>query len=126
MKTYTVTPEQSGSIFETVARRDTLGRAIAKLAEAHGVGVWFHDYKDPVAGAPVIMVECGDVLLEQIKKMSGVKSVEETSGTLETERNARIKKYFTAPSSPSPASPPKNPDPKKPAPRKPRGPGFFF
>jgi len=98
---------------DAVENRDNLGRAIARLASAAGVEVHFHDFKDPVAGAPVVMLECSDDFLEQVKKLPGFKNAHPVWGGLETERKPEIAKYFAqaVPAAPKPHRKPPAPKP---------------
>jgi hypothetical protein len=111
-KVHVVEADMSGNIHEVVAKRDELGRSIAKLADRVNTPVFFHDYKDPVAGAPQILLECSDTFLDLVKKLPGFASTHEHAG-LPTERKPAIKNYFLG----KPAAPAKTPP-------KHKGPGF--
>ncbi len=102
------------NVHVVVANRDKLGRAVAQLAAQSGEQVHFHDFKDPVAGAPILLLECSDAFLEQVKKLPGFSKSYDVWPDLETERKPSIQNYFTQ----AAATPDKKPTP----PRKPFAP----
>jgi hypothetical protein len=119
MKVHVIEAEMYGSIVDVVANRDKLGRSIAQLAVATGEQVYFHDFKDPVGGAPVVMLECSDAFLAQVKRLPGYSTSYDVWPDMETERKPSIQNYFTQ--APASAAPPpnKNTPPRKPSAPKP-------
>lgn len=113
MKVHVIEADMTGNWMNAVQCRDDLGRAIAKLAASVNEPVWFHDFKDPVAGAPVVMLECSDAFLAEVKKLPGFKNSHDVWENLETERKPSIHQYFSNPPAQPPAKPraPKPPRP---------------
>jgi hypothetical protein len=95
LKVYVMEADLNGNSQDATQKRDDLGRAIARLASAMNEPVWFHDFKTPVAGAPVVMVECSDTFLAEVKKLSGFKNAVEISSGGETERKPNIQQFFS-------------------------------
>jgi len=112
MKVHVIEAEMQVGWKDAVQNRDNLGREIAKLAATTGEVVHFHDFKDPVAGAPVVMLECSDAFLAQVKKLPGFKDAHPVWGGMETERKPAIAAYFSQP----PAAPKPRKKPHAPAP----------
>lgn len=112
MKVHVIEAEMYGSIVDVVANRDKLGRAVASLAAKTGEQVHFHDFKDPVAGAPVLLLECSDAFLDQVKKLPGFSKTYDVWPDMETERKPSIQAYFTQ--APAAATPPRKPFSPKP------------
>jgi len=112
-KVHVIEADMSGGIHDVVKKRDDLGRAIAKMASYSCENVWFHDFKDPVAGAPVLLVECSDDFLERIKKLPGFAKEHDVRPGIETERKPSIMAYFftTPAASPTPPKKPHGPRP---------------
>ncbi len=104
MNVHVIEAEMYGSIVDVVANRDKLGRAVAGLAAQSGEQVHFHDFKDPVAGAPILLLECSDAFLEKVKKLPGFSKAYDVWPDLETERKPSILNYFTQ--APAAAVPP--------------------
>lgn len=119
MNVHVIEAEMYGSIVDVVANRDKLGRAVAGLAAKTGEQVHFHDFKDPVAGAPILLLECSDAFLEQVKKLPGFSKAYDVWPDMETERKPSIHNYFTqVPAAATPpnktATPPRKPFAPKP------------
>lgn len=112
MKVHVIEAEMYGSIVDVVSNRDKLGRAVAGLAAAKGEQVHFHDFKDPVAGAPVLLLECSDEFLEQVKKLPGYATSYDVWPDMETERKPSILNYFSQ--APAASAPPRKPSAPKP------------
>lgn len=112
MKVHVIEAQMYGSIVDVVANRDELGRGIARLAAATGEQVYFHDFKDPVGGAPIVMLECSDAFLEQVKKLPGYSKSYDVWADMETERKPSIQNYFTQ--APASSTPPRKPFAPKP------------
>ncbi len=94
-KVHIIEPDFQAPIETVVKNRDELGRAISKLAKSEGETVYFHDFKEPVAGAPVVMLECSDDFLEKVKKLPGAANVyEHDVTTMPTARDAAVQHYF--------------------------------
>lgn len=110
MKVHVIEADMSGNWANAVQERDSLGRAIAKLAASVNEPVWFHDFKDPVAGAPVVMLECSDAFLAEVKKLPGFKKSYDVWENMETERKPSIQQYFSQ----APAQAPRKPKPPRP------------
>ncbi len=106
MKVHIIEADMAGYVHA----RDDLGKKIGALAKTVNEPVFFHDYKDPVCGAPVILLECSDAFLKKVKQLPECKKVEELPPGEATERSQSILSYFTS-------TPPKPP-------RKPGGPRF--
>lgn len=113
MKVHVIEADMSGPWQDAVQKRDDLGRAIGKLAAQANESVWFHDFKEPVAGAPVIMLECSDAFLAQVQKLPGFSKSQDLWQDMETERAPSIQKYFTQPPAP-PKTPKHFPRPPRP------------
>ncbi len=112
MNVHVIEAEMYGSIVDVVANRDNLGRSIAVLAAKTGEQVYFHDFKDPVAGAPVLILECSDAFLDQVKKLPGYSKSYDVWPDLETERKPSILNYFSQ--APAASTPPRKPFAPKP------------
>lgn len=112
MKVHVIEAGMYGSIVDVVANRDKLGHSIAQLAAKTGEQVHFHDFKDPVAGAPVLLLECSDAFLEQVKKLPGYATSYDVWPDMETERKPSILNYFTQ--APAASAPPRKPSAPKP------------
>jgi len=110
IQVHVIEAEMYGSIVDVVANRDKLGRSIAQLAATSGEQIHFHDFKDPVAGAPVLLLECSDSFLDQVKKLPGFSKAYDVWPDLETERKPSIAQYFATPA----AAQPRRPAPPKP------------
>jgi hypothetical protein len=78
-----------------VQSRDALGKKIGALAKLVNEPVFFHDYAEPVCGAPVILLECSDAFLEKVKQFPECKKVEDISSSEATQRSPQIQSYFT-------------------------------
>ena len=113
MKVHVIEADMSGNIMDAVQKRDDLGRAIAKLAAQVNEPVFFHDFKDPVAGAPIIMIECSDAFLSSVQKLPGFKNSHDVWPGLATERKGIIQQYFSQTPA-APAVKPKKPSHPKP------------
>lgn len=112
MKVHVIEADMTGHWHDTVHKRDDLGRAIAKLAASTGEQVFFHDFKDPVAGAPIVMLECSDAFLAEVQKLPGYKHHHDVWGGMETERKPGIAKHFSqAPAAVKPHKKPHAPKP---------------
>lgn len=80
---------------DAVEKRDALGRGIARLAARVNEPVWFHDFKEPVAGAPVIMLECSDAFLAEVKKLPGFVQSHDLWPGAKTVRAPALRQYFS-------------------------------
>lgn len=83
----------SGMILE---QRERLGRAMALLGRKTGQAVFFHDYEDAMAGAPVIMIECANDFAAQAAKLAGASRVYPLPQGTETRRSASLQTYYSA------------------------------
>lgn len=94
---------------QALSERDKLGRQIAALAKQVNEPVLFHDYKGPVAGAPIILLECSDRFLAAVRTLPAYKSDHEAlpHPALETERSPRVQAYFMSGAAPRKPAPPK-------------------
>lgn len=120
MKVHVVEADLTGNIMTIVEKRDDLGRAIAQLAKQMNEPVHFHDFVDPVAGAPIVMIECSDAFIAQVERLNGVSRVHDVWPDLATARSANIQAYFERPKFQTPAAN----DGVPPSMRKPRAPGM--
>ncbi|MBI3441532.1 MAG: hypothetical protein HY052_07000 [Proteobacteria bacterium] len=104
---YLIEPDFSGTWEDTVRKRDDLGRAIAALAKAINTPVWFHELKDPAAGAPVILLECPKAFMDAVEQLPGFNRAQELSEN-RTTRSAQLQNYFaTKPIKPTAPKPPR-------------------
>lgn len=76
--------------------RNELGRTIAALAKREMEIVWFHDIKEPVAGAPQIFLECSDRFIDKVRALPGVARLDIYTGPFETERRPEIYAFFNS------------------------------
>jgi hypothetical protein len=85
-------------------RRAALGRAIAALAARRGDTVWFHNFTDPVGGAPVILLECTDNFLAAAAQLPGFGRTHPLADWpgINSARSPEIQKYFQRPAGPAP------------------------
>lgn len=113
-KLHIIEPDFQADIITVVQRRDNLGHEIAQLAAKIGETIHFHDYTDPVAGAPVVMLECSDDFFEQVKNLPDVANAYDFNQNMATQRNAGIKSFFNSDASKKQKQSPKprNPKPK--------------
>lgn len=109
-KVHVIEPDFQAPIETVVKNRDELGRAIAKLAKSAGETVYFHDFKEPVVGAPVVMLECSDAFLEKVRALPGAANIHDGWPNMPTERNATVQQYFNDAATP-PQPPRKKPGP---------------
>jgi len=100
-KVYVIEADMAGKINDVVQNRDKLGRDIATLAKTESADVHFHDFKEALAGAPVILLECSDDFLKKVEKLDGFVKAHDVWQDMETERSAALTAYFT--STPAPA-----------------------
>lgn len=100
MKVHVIEADMSGPWQDAVQKRDDLGRAIAQLATKVNEPVWFHDFKEPMAGAPVIMLECSDAFLARVQKLPEFAKSQDLWQDVETQRAPSIQQYFTQPPAP--------------------------
>ena len=86
---------------DLLAKCDLLGKSIATLAREHKEDAWFHDYKDPVGGAPGVLLECSESFLDAVRKLPHFGRVYEQD-RFRTERSPSIQRHFfaTRPASP--------------------------
>jgi len=82
---------------EVLQKRDDLGRAINDLSASMGETAYFHDYVEPMCGAPVLMVECSDKLMEEIKKLPGFDEEHDLSPNVSTFRSPALQNHFARP-----------------------------
>ncbi len=94
-KVHVIEPEFSDNLAETLAKRDALGKAIGALAKSINAPIFFHDYTGAVGGAPVILLECSDSVLELFKRLPGFGRSYENSPHIATQRSAKLWSYFT-------------------------------
>lgn len=117
-KVHIIEADLSGRIHDVVANRDELGVQIARLANAVNEPVFFHEFKQPLAGAPVIMLECSDAFLAEVRKLPAYKKDQEVwkGADFETERSPKITAYFNSKAGPDCKiiPPPSRPKPPKP------------
>lgn len=112
MKVHVIEADMTGSWQDAVQKRDSLGRAIGRLAAEANEPVWFHDFKEPMAGAPVIMLECSDAFLAQVQMLPGFAKSHDLWQGAQTQREPSIQQYFTQP--PAPQQPKRSPRPPQP------------
>src|SRR5690606_3080823 len=105
----------TGAAEDVVKSRDNLGRDIAALAKKEGAEIHFHDFKEALAGAPVLLLECSNDFLKKVEKLDGFVKAHDVWQDMETERSPALTAYFT--STPAPAAQQQNR-------RKPRRPGM--
>jgi hypothetical protein len=96
LKVRVIEADLTGSLPQVLSQREKLGQEIVALARQVNEPVFFHEFKQPLAGAPVILLECSDAFLAQVRKMpSYVKDQEVWSGKdFETERSAQLQRYY--------------------------------
>jgi hypothetical protein len=126
-KVFIIEMDQSGSRQEAFAKRDTLGRAIIHIAMTASEPVFFHDYKGIVGANPILLLECSDAFLAQVKKFQSVGIVKELDPRIPSRPSPQLHRYFgSVPSQPRPPFAETKPGekPKAPAKPKPRGPGL--
>jgi hypothetical protein len=80
---------------DNVQKRDTLGRSIGALAKQKNEPVFFHAFKDPVGGAPVILLECSEAFLQMVEKLPGCTNIHKIELNFATERSPELWSYFT-------------------------------
>lgn len=114
-KIHVIEADLGGNMNDVVEKRDHLGRAIAALAKTESADIHFHDFKEALAGAPVILLECSDDFLKKVEKLDGFVKAHDVWPDMETERSPALTAYFT--STPAPAAQQQNR-------RKPRRPGM--
>lgn len=101
MRVHVIEADQAEVWVKAVMKRDNLGKAIAALAAQLNEPVWFHDYKDPMVGAPLIFLECSDTFLEQVRKLPDFKKTYDAQSkpyprpTFFTERSEKLQVYYT-------------------------------
>ncbi|TAL27088.1 MAG: hypothetical protein EPN97_18185 [Alphaproteobacteria bacterium] len=102
MKVHVIEADLSGKMTDVVRSRDELGKQIANLANTVNEPVFFHEFKNPMAGAPVIMLECSDAFLAEVRKLPAYKKDHEAwkGKDFETERSPTIQAYFTSKAGP--------------------------
>lgn len=113
MKVHVIEADMSGPWQDAVQKRDDLGRAIGRLAARVNEPVWFHDFKEPVAGAPVVMLECSDAFLAQVQKLPEFSKSQDLWQGMETQRAPAIQQYFTQ-QPPAPPTQKRSPRPPRP------------
>ncbi|MEZ0224717.1 MAG: hypothetical protein ACAH83_09205 [Alphaproteobacteria bacterium] len=118
MKVHVIEADLSGKMTDVVGNRDELGVQIARLANAVNEPVFFHEFKQPLASAPVIMLECSDAFLAQVRTLPAYKKDHEVwkGADFETERSPKIKAYFNSKAGPDCKIPPPPHRPKPPKP----------
>ena len=86
---------------DLLAKCDLLGRSVAALAREHKEDAWFHDYKDPVGGAPGVLLECSESFLDAVRMLPHFGRAYEQD-RFRTERSSSIQRHFfaTRPASP--------------------------
>jgi hypothetical protein len=116
MTIYIILAGPSSTDPNAVANRDNLGKAIGELAKNANTPVFFHDYTSTgsgsahLAGAPVILLECSEAFLQDVKKLPGFTLAMEKTSPLPTARSADLWSYFTG----EPAMPARGATPKRP------------
>lgn len=93
-KIYSIETDFTKNWNDVLNDRQKLGHAIVTLAKSAGEEIHFHDYKDPVCGAPVILLECSQAFLDQVKNLPECKNVQDFSYALPTFRAQSIKDHF--------------------------------
>ena len=90
--------DMSKGLMEALGNRDRLGVEIAALAKTVNEPVFFHDFTGPVAGAPIILLECSDAFLANVRKLPSYAKDQAawTTPGLETERAPKVQAYFMA------------------------------
>ena len=111
-KVHVIEADLTGNVHEVVENRDRLGRDIAALAKAEGAEIHFHDFKEALAGAPVILLECVDDFLTKVEKLDGFVKAHDVWQDMETERSSSLTAYFT--STPAPAQQKRQHKPRRP------------
>ncbi|HYD19614.1 MAG TPA: hypothetical protein VEF76_14160 [Patescibacteria group bacterium] len=105
MKVHVIEADMTGGIGAVVQNRDALGRDIVALAAKSGEEIHFHDFTDPVGGAPVIMLECSDAFIAQVRTLPGFQKSYDVWQDMATERKPAIAAYFSAPKPARPNGP---------------------
>jgi hypothetical protein len=118
MKVHVIEADLTGTLPQVLADRDTLGRDIVELARSTRETVYFHNFIGPVGGAPIILLECSDAFLAQVRKLPSYKKDQAawTTPGLETERSPKVQAYFASKTGPDCKiiPPPKKPGAPKP------------
>src|SRR4051812_7325543 len=102
MTIYIIIAGRSSQDEDAGAERDKMGRAIGGLARNIKEPVFFHDYTPTgtgsaaATGAPVILLECSEAFLQEVKKLPGFSMAFEKSSPIPTARSAALWNYFTA------------------------------
>ena len=69
-KTYMITVDFAGTTWaEACAKTARLDADVQRLARQSGEEVHMRQWKEPVDGAPVVLVECSETFLDKIKKL---------------------------------------------------------
>lgn len=97
---------------QAVVKRDNLGRAIFKLAEQTNEQVWFHEFKGPIGGAPVVLLECSDEFLGLVRNLPEFVTDHEVPPSLPTERSPVVQQYFSQDPPTKPIYRPPSPHPR--------------
>jgi hypothetical protein len=104
-KVYMIELKDNNDVLYT---RDRLGRKITILSDAVKEPVYFHDYKDPVAGAPVIILECSKAFLDRLSGEYFIEKMGEIDPSIKTERSLKVQRHFEkAAPPPAPVKKPK-------------------
>jgi hypothetical protein len=82
------------NIGDGLATRDHLGRKITVLSDAVNEPVYFHDYKEKMLGAPVILLECSAAFLDRLKGEFFIEQMHEVDAGLKTERSPTLQRHF--------------------------------
>jgi len=85
-KVYSVSVNFSGTSWaEACQKTSNLDADIQRLAKAGGDDVHMHQYREPMLGAPVVLIECPEAFLEKVKKLplfDAVRPVDATTPTI--------------------------------------------
>ena len=107
-KVYAVTTQFEGTTWaEACSKTAKLDAEIQRLAKKSGEDVHMHQWKEPVEGAPVVLVECPEAFLDKVKKLPLFDSVEPA-------RQATIRRSDAPQIEPPEAMKPKRKGPKGP------------
>jgi hypothetical protein len=69
-KVYSITVDFTGTSWpEACEKTSKLDADIQRLAKKSGEDVHMHQYREPMLGAPVVLVECSEAFLEKIKRL---------------------------------------------------------
>lgn len=97
-KVYVINIDALGDMRTVLARREALGVRIAALARHTGDAFWFHDFADDMlGGAASILLECGEGLMDHVRRMPGYASDHNVWDGVKTNRSPALQAYYTRP-----------------------------